>query len=67
MFSKFKKGDRVIVSGQGKNDGEIYKNKQGIVEERDPYYMDYFIKFKDGTSDWLSERYLRKPYKKKKK
>lgn len=67
MFNKFRKGKKVIVCGYGKNEGKIYKNVPAIVIERDPYYKDYHVKFMNGTDDWLSPIYLRKPYERIKK
>lgn len=61
MHNEFKDGSEVIVDGPGKNDGKYYDNQSAIVLERDPYFKDYNVKFKDGTEDWLSPRYLRKP------
>ena len=62
MFSKFKKGNKVFVSGVGQNNGKIYKNVAAKIIERDPYYKDYLVEFKDGTEDWVLPKYLRKPY-----
>ncbi|MBO6232942.1 MAG: hypothetical protein J6I85_07015 [Clostridia bacterium] len=60
MFNKFKNNERVIVNGYGKNDGKLYKNVVGTVIWRDPFYLDYNIRFDDGTEDWLSPRALEK-------
>ena len=62
MYSKFKKKDKVIVYGLGENEGKFYKNVPGIVVERDPYFKDFHIRFKDGTDDWFAEESLKKPY-----
>ena len=67
MFNEFKNGSKVIVNGIGLKDGKFYKNVPAIIIERDPYYLDYHVKFQDGTTDWLSPEYLRKPYSKRKK
>lgn len=67
MFNKFKNGHKVIVYGFGEENGKFYKNVPAIIIERDPYYKDYHVRFKDGTEDWLSEENLRKPYEKKRK
>ena len=64
MYSKFKKKDNVIVYGLGENEGKFYKNVPGIVIERDPYYKDFHIRFKNGTDDWFTEESLKKPYQK---
>ena len=67
MRNKFKNGSNVIVYGSGQTDGKFYNNVPAIIIERDPYYMDYHIKFKNGTEDWILPKYLRKPYKRKEK
>ena len=67
MFNEFKKGSKVIVYGLGKNEGKFYNNLPGIIIERDPYFLDYHVKFKDGTEDWLEPKCLRRPYSKNKK
>lgn len=66
MHNKFKNGTKVIVCGPGKNNGKMYRNVSAIIIERDPYYKDYHVRFKDGTKDWLLPRHIRKPYSKKK-
>lgn len=60
MFSKFKAKDKVIVNGIGKCNGNIYINEIATVINRDPFFMDYNIRFKDNTEDWLDEDYLKK-------
>lgn len=65
MFNKYKKGNKVIVYGPGQNNGKFYKNVPAIIVERDPYFHDYNVKFKDGTEDWILPKYLRKPYTRK--
>ncbi len=60
MFSKYKKGSKVIVFGYGQVDGKIYINEEAIVIERDPYFKDYLVKFEDGTEDWIKPKYLQK-------
>ena len=67
MFNEFKKGSKVIVYGIGLKNGKFYKNIPGIIVEKDPYFLDYLVKFKNGKEDWISPKYLRKPYSKKKK
>ena len=60
MFSKFKKGVMVLVVGKGKIEPiKTYKYRYGKVIQRDDFFKDYEIKFKDGTTDWLDEQYLR--------
>lgn len=66
MFSKFKNGEKVvIVKGIGKENGKFYYEEKGKVINRDPYYKDYNILFKDGKSDWFDEIYIRKRRKRK--
>ena len=60
MFSKFKIHDKVIVNGIGKCNGKEYKNMTAIVINRDPFFMDYNVRFEDGTEDWIDEEYLEK-------
>lgn len=61
MRNEFKDGSQVIVKGKGKNDGKYYDNQLAIVLERDPYYLDYHVQFKNGTEDWFSPKCLQKP------
>lgn len=61
MFNKFKNGDKVFVEGVGQNDGKRYYNVPAKVIERDPYYKDYLVQFKDRTEDWIVPQFLRKP------
>lgn len=65
MFNKFRNGTKVIVYGPGENDGKFYKNVPAIIIERDPYYLDYNVRFNDGTEDWILPKHLRKPYERK--
>lgn len=65
MPNLFKKGHTVIVYGIGKENGTIYKNKSAIILERDVFFNDYHVQFKDGTQDWILPKYLRKPYERK--
>lgn len=67
MFNKFKKNHKVIVYGPGQNNNRFYKDKPAIIIERDPYFKDYHVEFKDGSRDWILPIYLRKPYGRKKK
>ena len=68
MHTEFKNGSKVFVYGPGQcqNNGKYYKNKPAIILERDPYYKDYHVRFKNGTEDWILAKYLRKPYARKK-
>lgn len=66
MHNEFKNGSKVFVYGPGQNDGKFYNKKLAIILERDPYFRDYHVKFKDGTEDWILPKYLRKPYARKK-
>ena len=61
MHNKFKDGSKVIVKGPNKSDDKYYKNQLAIILGRDPYYLDYIVRFKDGTEDWFSPKYLQKP------
>lgn len=67
MRQKFKTGMNVIVCGFGKSKGTYYDNVPCKIIERDSYYYDYLVKFKNGTEDWISPEYLRNSYSKKKK
>lgn len=67
MFNKFNKGSKVFVNGIGQNNGKVYKNAVATVIERDPYFKDYLVRFKDNTEDWILPKDLRKPYERKKK
>lgn len=62
MFNKFQKNHKVIVCGSGQNDGKVYNDVPAIIVERDAYYKDYLVKFKDGTEDWILEKDLQKSY-----
>lgn len=61
-----KKIIRYLYIGPGENAGVFYKNLPAIIIEKDSYYLDYLVKFKDGTEDWMEEKYLRIPYERKK-
>ncbi len=65
MFNEFKNGERVIVCGIGENNGKRYINVPGRIVERDTYYKDYLVRFKNGAEDWIEPKYIRKPYSKK--
>lgn len=67
MFNKFKNGEKVIVYGPGENNGKFYENLPATIIERDPYYLDYHVIFKDGTNDWLLPKHIRKPYSRKRR
>ena len=60
MFNKFKINEIVIVNGSGKMNDERYNNRIAIVICRDPFYLDYNIRFEDGSEDWIDEKYLKK-------
>lgn len=60
MFNKFKNNEKVIVNGFGKCDGTFYKNAKAVVICRDPYFLDYNIRFDDGTEDWIDGEFLEK-------
>ena len=67
MHNEFENGTRVIIYGPGENDGKMYFNQPAIIIERDPYYLDYHVKFKDGNTDWFAPEHIRKPYSKKRR
>lgn len=67
MFNKYKNGTKVFVYGPGQNDGKFYRNVPAIIIERDPYFLDYNVRFADGTEDWILPEYLRKPYDRKRR
>lgn len=67
MYNKFKNKEKVFVYGPGENAGIFYKNVPAFIVERDPYYLDYLVRFKDGKEDWIQPKYLRKPYERKNK
>lgn len=62
MHNRFKNGSKVFVCGPGKNSGKYYNNKPAIILERDPFFKDYYVEFKNGSTDWILPKYLRKPY-----
>lgn len=66
MYNQFKEGSKVLVCGLGQDNGKYYDKELAIILERDPYFKDYHIRFKDGTEDWILPKYLRKPYARKK-
>lgn len=59
MHNKFKNKTKVIVDGPGEDSGKKYRNVPAIIIERDPYYKDYHVRFKDGTTDWLLPEHIR--------
>ena len=63
MFNKFKIGQFVLVTGIGKCEDKKYYNQKAKVIEKDDYFLDYKVEFSNGTTDWLDEKYLRKPRK----
>ena len=65
MRNKFKNKDKVFVYGPGENAGTFYRNVSAIIVERDSYYKDYLVTFKDGTEDWIHPKHLRKPFERK--
>lgn len=58
MFNKFKIGDLVRVFGIGKIANKKYNGEIGKVIEKDSYFLDYLIRFKSKSEDWIDERYL---------
>ncbi len=67
MNYEFKVNNKVYVCGYGKENGDFYKNVPGMIVERDPYYKDYLVRFKNGKEDWFSPEDIRKPYSKKRR
>lgn len=59
MFNKFKIGELVFCIGIGKV-SEKFICKIGKVVEKDYYYKDYCVKFKDETEEWFSEKDIHK-------
>lgn len=60
MFNKFKINEIVSANGIGKMNNDRYNNRIAIVICRDPFYLDYNIRFEDGSEDWIDEEYLKK-------
>lgn len=60
MFNRFKNGETVLVRGIGQNNNKHYRGVLAKVIERDPYYKDYLVQFRDGSEDWLIPKYLLK-------
>ena len=60
MFNRFKNKQKVVVNGFGKCANTFYKNSIAIVICRDPYFLDYNIRFEDGLEDWIDGQYLKK-------
>ena len=59
MFNEFKIGDKVFVEGIGEIDGTVYKNIPAKIVERDPYFKDYLVKFKNGNlMEYLRQIYM---------
>lgn len=69
MRNKFKRGQLVSIKGIGKCNGTQYKNVIGKVIGKDDFFLDYEIQFKNGSTDWFDEKYLRakRKYTKKEK
>ena len=67
MYTKFKRNSKVLVYGHGESTGKFYRNEPAIVLERDSYYGDYLVRFKDNSEDWILAEHLRKPYERKSK
>ena len=62
MYQKFKIGATVQVVGMGKEEPiRLYKYRFGRVLERDSFYLDYKIQFKNGSTDWFDAKCLRHP------
>ena len=65
MKNHLYQNDIVIVNGIGKCDNKYYENIVGTVICRDPYFLDYNVKFEDNTEDWFDVKFL-KEYKEEK-
>lgn len=65
MNNVFKNGTKVIVYGFGEQDGKFYRNIPAIILERDSYFKDYHVRFKDGTEDWILSKHIYKLYSRK--
>lgn len=65
MNNVFKNGTKVMVYGFGEEDGKFYKNIPAIILERDSYFKDYHVRFKNGTEDWVLPKYIYKLYSRK--
>ncbi len=48
MYNKFKNNEIVMVTGFGKENGTYYEKKIAKVICRDPFFLDYNVRFKDG-------------------
>lgn len=59
MFNKFKVGEIVLCCGVGEVTGK-YICERGKIVEKDYYYKDYCVKFKNGTEEWFKEKDIRK-------
>lgn len=62
MYYRFRKNHKVFVTGYGKKDGKFYNNVPAFIIERDTYYRDYLVRFKDKTEDWIASDDIRKPF-----
>lgn len=70
MFNKFKVNQKVRVNGTGKKDDKYYNNQVGKIIERDNYFCDYLVRFKDKSEDWFDEfnlKHIRKYTRKEQK
>lgn len=67
MMNKYKKGELVIVNGEGKNFGEQNTNVLGIVKEKDYYFNTYLVEILFGKDDWFKEKDLTRTFEKKNK
>ena len=61
MKNKFRDGDLIyIFKGFGKKECKFYYGKKGKIICRDPYFMDYNVRFEDGKEDWFDTKYITK-------
>ena len=60
MHTNYKIGEEVKIIGFGKNNKNYYYYRKAVIIEYDIYYKDYCVRFKNGTIDWLSPKFIRK-------
>ena len=60
MFNKFKNNEIVLITGYGKENNDYYENVIAQIICRDPFYLDYFVQFPDGTEDWFDGIFIKK-------
>lgn len=60
MFNKFKNNEIVLICGYTKEHNNYYYNERAQIICRDPFYLDYNIKFEDGSEDWVDSIFIKK-------